>query len=304
MSDITITHTHAEGTLADGTERGDGTASILKRHGFRWGRSITCWYVPSSRDRAPRRLAIDAARKELEAAGHTVTVELADDVRDSATVKAATHERLEDRRAALTAKGERLTARSEALHKASNAMVEHIPLGQPVLPGKRGRAHRNLLDRSINKAIEAAQVAGEARQIPDRIAGSLRTEAMKERPDVVKRRVDRMEAELRGIDRRLERLSPGPSLVREQYEGDRAVLVERIASDKEFLQQATEAGLFGRWSKENVHKGDQLLLRGQWRTVVRANAKTVSVSTGYSWTDKYGYEEIRDQRCSHTDADA
>jgi len=30
---LTITHTHAEGTLIDGTDRGDGTAEILKANG-------------------------------------------------------------------------------------------------------------------------------------------------------------------------------------------------------------------------------------------------------------------------------
>jgi hypothetical protein len=32
---LTITHTHAEGTLIDGTSRGDGTAEVLKANGWR-----------------------------------------------------------------------------------------------------------------------------------------------------------------------------------------------------------------------------------------------------------------------------
>lgn len=298
---IQITHTHADGTLVDGTARGDGTAPILKSHGFRWFPSIQQWGIRGSRDQAPRRLAINAAAEALRAAGHEVEVTLEDDVRDNATVRAAKHERLEGRRDALTAKGERLAAESQALHRYSDSLVEHIPMGQPVLPGKRGQAHRNTLDRSINAAIKGAQVARQAEAMPERIAASHRAEARAERPDVVKRRVDRMEAEVRGIDRRLARLAPGPSLVREQYEGDRAVLVERIKGDRALLEQAKAEGRFGQYSRDNVHKHDLVRIRGQWRQVDRANAKTVSVTTGYSWTDKYGWEEVQGLRCSHVE---
>lgn len=308
MSDITITHTPAEGTLAEGTDKGDGAAPILKRYGFRWGRSIGCFYIQHSRDRAPRLVAIDAAAKELRADGHTVTVEIDGTVRDTETVKTAKHERLEDRRTALAAKGEKLTAQSAALHRASDAMVEHIPMGQPVFPGARGRAHRNLLERSVDTMIKAGQAGEEARGIPSRIEGSIRQEARRERPDVVARRVARLEADLRRLDRRMAGLSLHPtansSLLTEQYEGERAVLVERIEGDKKVLEQAKADGLFGKYSKANVHKDDRVMIRGQWRQVVRANAKTVSVTTGYSWTDKYGYEEIRGLACGHaSDAD-
>ncbi len=50
---LTITHTPTEGTTIDGTSKGDGTAPILKTAGWKWGRSITAWYIPHSRDRAP-----------------------------------------------------------------------------------------------------------------------------------------------------------------------------------------------------------------------------------------------------------
>ncbi|MER7835330.1 DUF3560 domain-containing protein [Streptomyces sp. NPDC096040] len=298
---IEITHTHADGTLVDGTERGDGTAPILKAHGFRWFPSIKQWGIRGSRDQAPRRLAINAAAEALRAAGHEVEVNLDDTVRDNNTVRADKHERLEGRRAALAAKGERLTAESAALHARSNAMVEHIPMGQPVLPGRRGQAHRNLLNRSIDTAIRGSQAARQAEVMPARVEASRAAEIRTERPDVVKRRVDRMEVEVRGVDRRLARLAPGPSVVREQYEGDRATLLERIKGDQALLEQARAEGRFGQYSRDNVHKHDLVMIRGQWRQVARANTKTVSVTTGYSWTDKYGWEEVRGLRCGHVE---
>lgn len=303
MAHIEITHTHTEGTLADGGAKGDGTGDILKTNGFRWGRSIQCWYVPNSRDRAPRLLHLARVEELLTQAGHTVTITTDNEVRDNATVRADQHERLEDRRTALETKQDKLTREAAALHRASDAMVEHLPMGQPVFPGARGRAHRNLLERSVNTAIKGALTQQEADRIPNRIAGSYRQEAHRERPDVTARRVQRLEADLRRLDRRMAMLSlypeSGSDLLREQYEGERAVLVERIAGDRAVLDQARAEGRFGRYSKDNVHKDDQVKIRGSWRTVVRANAKTVSVSTGYSWTDPYGWEEVRELRCSH-----
>ena len=45
-------------------------------------------------------------------------------------------------------------------------------------------------------------------------------------------------------------------------------------------------------SRDTIKKGDRVKIRGQWRDVVRANAKTVSVTTGYSWTDTTPDAEI------------
>ncbi|MGW6416302.1 DUF3560 domain-containing protein [Streptomyces sp. NPDC055055] len=302
MATILISHTAADGTLVDGdTEKGDGTGEILKRYGFRWFRSLRQYGIPQSRDRAPRVVAMEAAADELRAAGHTVDVEIDGQVRSNEVVNTAKHERLEDRRDALAAKGDKLTREADSLRRASDAMVEHLPLGQPVMPGRRGRAHRNLLERSVTTAIRSAHTAEAARQMPARIEGSRRAEAYKERPDVTARRVERLEAEKRGLERRMEGLSAyaDSDRLRRQYAGELAVLEERIAGDRAVLDAAREAGTFGRYSKDNVHRDDQVKIRGQWRTVVRANTKSVSVTTGYSWTDRYGWEEVKAVSCEH-----
>ncbi|MFC9341462.1 DUF3560 domain-containing protein [Streptomyces sp. NPDC057020] len=304
MATILISHTAADGTLVDGdTEKGDGTGEILNRYGFRWFRSLRQYGIPQSRDRAPRIVAMEAAADELRAAGHTVDVEVDGQVRSNEVVNAAKHERLEGRRDALAAKGDKLTQEADSLRRASDAMVEHLPLGQPVMPGRRGRAHRNLLERSVTTAIRSAQTAEAARQMPARIEGSRRAEAYKERPDVAARRVERLEAERRGLERRMEGLAAYPAAqsdrLRRQYEGELAVLQERIAGDRAVLDAAREAGTFGRYSKDNVHRDDRVRIRGQWRTVARANGKSVSVTTGYSWTDRYGWEEVKAVSCEH-----
>ncbi|WP_198418979.1 hypothetical protein [Cryobacterium sp. TMT3-29-2] len=54
-----------------------------------------------------------------------------------------------------------------------------------------------------------------------------------------------------------------------------------------------ESGTATGYDRSTVKKGDRVKIRGQWREVVRANPKTVSVSTGYTWTDTAPYAEIQ-----------
>ena len=86
MSALTITHTHAEGTLIGGTTRGDGSAEILKPQRWRWSRNLGAWYVPQSRDRLARRAQINSTAAALRAAGFTVEVDIDDDYRPTAQV--------------------------------------------------------------------------------------------------------------------------------------------------------------------------------------------------------------------------
>ena len=85
---LTITHTHAAGTLIDGTGRADGSAEVLKtvvnpytgRAGaWRWSRNLGSWYVARSRDSRANTALVDATKAALEAAGFTVAVEIDDD---------------------------------------------------------------------------------------------------------------------------------------------------------------------------------------------------------------------------------
>ena len=61
---LTIEHTEAEGTLLLGTSRGDGSAEVVKALGWRWGRSIGLWFVPRSRDAAPKRPLIEQTARQ------------------------------------------------------------------------------------------------------------------------------------------------------------------------------------------------------------------------------------------------
>ena len=72
MTDLTITHTPIDGTLIDGTTRGDGVGRVLKASGWHWSSNLDSWYIPRSRDRQPDQTKIEATRASLEAEGFSV----------------------------------------------------------------------------------------------------------------------------------------------------------------------------------------------------------------------------------------
>ena len=99
---LVITHTHAEGTLIDGTSKGDGTAEVLKANRWRWGRSIGAWFIPRSRDNRPDRYRVDTTAKALREAGFDVDLDLDETVRSTAEVEADKIARTEGRAEALS----------------------------------------------------------------------------------------------------------------------------------------------------------------------------------------------------------
>jgi hypothetical protein len=76
---ITITHTHADGTLINGSRKGDGVWEILvqlRRNGqgnWRFSRDVGL-YLGQSRDKNAQTWKIDRAAEALRNAGHQVTV--------------------------------------------------------------------------------------------------------------------------------------------------------------------------------------------------------------------------------------
>jgi len=145
---IRLIHTHAEGTLVDGTARGDGSAPVLKAHRFRWSRHLGSWYLPHTRDRMAQRRIIDNVRGALEAAGFAVAVDIDDAYRPTAEVEADRAQRMSERAAALDAKAERYEASAEAAQAAADRISDAIPFGQPILVGHHSEGrHRRDLDR-------------------------------------------------------------------------------------------------------------------------------------------------------------
>jgi hypothetical protein len=309
---ITIRHTHVDGTLVYGTSKGDGTAEVLKTHRFRWFRSIGLWGVAQSRDRPAKRGLIDWAAEALRGAGFEVTVEIDDTPRDVADVKADRVERLGERREALETKAARAGASAAAYRAAADRISDARPLGQPILVGHhseaRARADQRRIERNMDRWVEEY---GRAVEITRRAGAVGSSESYREHPPVIIRRIEKTEAELRAVQRELdgeptarnrafaEDFKPAAGAYRELLEARVAFLNVQLRGDREALA-AAEAGGYRRYGKADVHRGDAVWTSRDvcWR-VVRVSAKSVSVETGYSWTDRITYDRIRKVDCPH-----
>lgn len=85
--------------------------------------------------------------------------------------------------------------------------------------------------------------------------------------------------------RRRRRREPAIAEARDNLAHWQAVRTQQIAD-----------GTVTDYGPHNVAKGDAVKISGDWRRVVRANTKTVSVETGYSWTDRAPWHEVTDHQ--------
>lgn len=127
MSALTITHTHETGTLIDGTSRGDGSAPALKTNGWRWGRSISAWYVPQTRDHIAQGWKINQTAEALRAAGFDVEIEIDNTPRATVDVELGKQARQAGRVDALTAQADRKHADAETRWAAADRAHDVLP---------------------------------------------------------------------------------------------------------------------------------------------------------------------------------
>ena len=116
---IAITHTPTDGTILEGTTRGDGTNQLLKPLTWRWSRRLAVWYLPASRDSAPRTAVITGTAEKLRTAGHEVIVAIDGGHRDPAIVEADRAARQQARADALADKADRDAAAADAAQRRS-----------------------------------------------------------------------------------------------------------------------------------------------------------------------------------------
>ena len=189
MAAITITHTRAQGTLIEGSARGDGVYEILKGLGASWR------YFPSlrqiglgqSRDRAAKTWEIKRGTEALRAAGHEVTVSIDDGGRSTmAEIESERAERAEARAERLSERAERRGERAHADYAKAREMAQAIPFGQPVMPDHhsygRDMRYRERMGRTYDRRGSAQGSEREGREAMtdaealDAIAGILRGE--------------------------------------------------------------------------------------------------------------------------------
>lgn len=313
-ADITVDHS-AEGTLVHGTSRGDQEASqALKANGFRWSRNLEAWHLPRNLTHETR----DRKVASLQAAlGDRVEVEVPDGGRrlTAAEKEAAKQERAADRAERMSAKAEKLEARAEAHRGVADRISESIPLGQPIIVGHhseaRARRDADRIRTNMDKSIEYAASAEAAQAAADRAE---RTATGTESVVTITNRIERNEAQVRKVDRELAEhetaqgitdkvgadhpkvQAVGPDRLGVRTPGRLAQLgqikaeaFDAIGHDRTKLEAA--GGV--KSGKHNVEPGDIIVSRtGGWTPVIRANAKTATVPTGYSWTDTIPWSRV------------
>lgn len=284
MDALVITHDAPSGTLLDGTSRGDGVAALIKPLGWRWSATVGAWYLPGSRDRAPRQTTIAATTAALAAAGHLVDVTINADLGTTADREARLAARSHTRVTGLTSKAERAAQAAAAADARLDAAADQLPPGgEPIKVGHHSEArHRRALDRVHAALGSAAQAHTAAKDAAERVSAAASHAKGRTSPVTVANRIARLEAELRAAQRTT---SADVDRIRDELD-----YWTRLRADQ------IDAGAATNYGPDTIKAGDLVKIAGHWREVVRVNRTTVSVATGYSWTDRAPYAHVQAHR--------
>lgn len=314
MATLTITHTHAEGTLIEGTAKGDGSAPALKANRWRWGRSIGSWFIPRSRDRDAHTRQIETTARELREAGFTVDVQVDNTARPAAEVEADKAERAADRAAALNAKAGRRQDAADRAAAASDAAGRALPEGgEPIKVGHHSEGrHRRAIDTAHRRMGQAVEAQREADETARRAEIASRATDLRYGPQQVAHRIAKLEAEIRATRRQLDGYTRAPgSPYAEQVPpatgSARQHHLDRLAAQEDHLTywqnvraEQIESGEVREFTREQISRGDMIRHGSMWNVVARANPKTVTIyldaereiTSGY----RVPYTQIRDHR--------
>ncbi|MEA5456733.1 DUF3560 domain-containing protein [Sinomonas sp. JGH33] len=309
MTTLIINHSHEAGTLLEGTTRGDGSAPILKAYGWRWGRSINAWYIPMSRDRHPKTHKIDATAAGLRAKGFEVETDIDTTVRSTAEVEAGKLARQNQRVGALAAKADRKATEANVARNRADAAHARLPWGgEPIKIGHRSESqHRRDIERAHTTQGQAIKADADAGQAAIRAETAARTNTLRYSPQPVANRIEKLGAEIRRLERELKGHTRVSGPYRDVFPPAEGEYRERILSQLDEQKDALAywqgiradqlaSGQAVEYGPEQIKKGDAVKIGGHWREVVRANRKTVSVATGYSWTARAPYTDVQGHR--------
>lgn len=326
---ITITHTHADGTLISGSSKGDGVYDVLRglRANWRYFPSISQIGLGQSRDRNAQEWKIERAAEALRAAGHEVTVEIDESQRRSfAEAEAERCDRAEGRAERFGEYAGNAAARSDAAYAKVRQIADGIPMGQPILVGhhSEGRHRRDLkrMDDGMRKSVGEGK---KAEHYAHRAELAERYRDHRESIPTTLRRIDKLEAEERRVQRELNGtpgnrntafaadFQPASGAYRERLLSTAADLADEIAYWRGIVAAAEQNGV-KLWSAADFTKGDYVAMRGsgRWYLVERVNPKSLTVPTGNNlhdlvvvtranvfhamgpsqWTHKLPYEEV------------
>jgi len=202
MSTLTISHDADDGTVVRGTQRGDGSRTVLRTYGLKWGSQLGAWYLPNSRARSANRQVVDALAGALGAAGFGVDVAVADvSIADAEQARARLSA---DRAERLRSRAQRQRGRAQDRSAAAHSVLDAIPPGQPILVGhhSEGRHRRDLAraDRAMRDAVEAHAAADAAAPGAD---AAERSQQHRYTLPSIGRRLDGLRADAASLERRI-----------------------------------------------------------------------------------------------------
>lgn len=316
---ITIKHTRADGTLIEGSSKGDGVFDILKglSGNWRYFPSLRQIGIGQSRDKAAQTWRINAAADALRNAGHEVTVEIDDTERRSfAEAEAERYERAEARADRMAGYAQNAAARSDAAYESAHRIADMIPMGQPILVGHHSeRRHRKDLDR-IDRGMRASIDEGrKAEHYEDRAETAAQFQTRRESVPTTLRRIEKLEAERRLWQRGLDG-EPGSRTLRNRetdaYVPAHGRYLERVKSEIEQLDEQigywrgiVAASGAKVWGPADFTKGDFVKIRHGYYEVLRVNKKSLTIpalisdgpvvtkaNSRMSWTDTTPYDEV------------
>ncbi|MEH0579068.1 MULTISPECIES: DUF3560 domain-containing protein [Streptomyces] len=309
MADITITHTRADGTLVDGPT-GDGVYELMNPYGFRFSQSLGCMYLRGSRDGRADRWNIDSAAKALRAAGHTVTIDIDETRRRSfAWAEAERYERAGDRAVRFGAKADAAQASSDAKWERGRQITRGYA-GEPVkIDHYSAKRHMRDLERAQRLCGQAVEEQQAADHYARRAVAAAHFEEHRRNPQVTLRRLERLNADRRVIERQQEATvraavqagessaAIAPETLADnlaRLDADHFDLCDEIGYWETLIEQAKAEGVKV-WGPADFKKNDYALVCGRWLQVVRVNAKSLAVPGG---PDERRIISIATRRCS------
>ncbi len=192
---------------------------------------------------------------------------------------------------------DRAESRSQEAYERSNALVENIPLGQPILIGHHSqRGHEKTLEKSRNAMDTSVQEQKKAEHLEYKANSSERHQAYKEKPDVIARRIKRLKGEITSMENQLRQEiwytaseydygSKTKEEAKAHIEASKRWLAEKripieqeIADNEQALQEA--GGLIT--DRLTIEVGDIILGRWQGRSKVVKINKSKGVITSYT----------------------
>ena len=211
---------------------------------------------------------------------------------------------------------ERNAAEAERRHAAADHYAERFAGGQPILVGHHSERSARVAQKRIDQNERAAHQAWDK---ADRAASAAavvgKADAYRERPPVIIRRIDRLEAELRQTMHHINGTRPANDWRGAYYAPERKPAegdwLEQLTARKTYLEHQLEADRaalaeheangYVRLTRETVHKGDTVAFgsRPQDRALVtRTNPKTVTLDRR-TYPRTLPYEQIRSVECPH-----